>query len=732
MQDFREEESLGKAYDARLMRRLLTYARPHWRILLVCITLLGFISAIDLARPYILKVAIDDHLNGAAKPMEAYQPGQVPADEGPVFTFGGRDFVRIAGDPAGDPYQLLNVGNQRVLIHGTVPQGAELQPGDAVPAGTLNPIPLTLTGSHALAEVKVAPPGGGASYQLTGIVLPAGEAAVFQQGDAPAMWSLALFYAILLLLELGLNYLQTIMLQSTGQRIIFRIRQEVFGHLQRLPLAFFDKNPVGRLVTRVANDTEALSEMYTSVLVNLFKDIFLLIGIAVVMLQMDPRMGLVSLVLMPVVAVITWVYQQKAREAWRVVRVKLAMINATLAENISGMRIVQIFRREREQGDEFRTVNQAHFDAGMRQLYIFAVFRPLLDLLAMSALALIIWYGGGRVLRGSIQFGVLIAFTSYIQQFFRPLQELADKFSILQQAMASSERIFQLLDTEPSVADRPDAIELPPARGGIEFDHVWFAYDDENWVLRDVSFKVEPGQTVAFVGHTGAGKSSIMNLAARFYDVQQGAVKVDGLDVKDVTQESLRRNIGVVLQDVFLFTGDIKSNIRLNAKHISDETLHKAADAVGADPFIRRLPKGYDEPVMERGSTLSAGERQLLAFARALAFDPAILVLDEATANIDSETEHLIQNALQELTRGRTTLIVAHRLSTIQNADQIIVLHKGKIREQGTHQELLAGQGLYYKLWRLQFEESREAAPAVGGGAAGSVAVPGVAPAVGD
>ncbi|MHB9146601.1 MAG: ABC transporter ATP-binding protein [Symbiobacteriia bacterium] len=730
MQDFREEESLGKAYDARLMRRLLAYARPHWRVIVVCIALLGVISAVDLARPYLLKVAIDDHLNGAGKVMEAYAPGQAPPDRGPVYHFGGRDFERTSGDPKGDTYQLLLVQGTRVLIHGSVAQGAELQTGDPVTAGTVNPLPLTLDGSHALAAVRVTPPGGAAPYQVTGVLLPAAEVAAFQQGDASAIWVLAASYALLLLLELLLNYVQALLLQNTGQRIIFRIRQDVFSHLQRLPLAFFDKNPVGRLVTRVANDTEALSEMYTSVLVNLFKDIFLLGGIAIVMLQLDLRMGLVSLTLMPVIAVITWIYQQKARDAWRVVRVKLAMINATLAENISGMRIVQIFRREREQGDEFHTVNQAHFDAGMRQLYIFAVFRPLLDLLAMCALALVIWYGGGRLLLGSIEFGVLIAFTSYIQQFFRPLQELADKFAIMQQAMASSERIFQLLDTEPSVADRPDAVVLPPAQGGIEFDHVWFAYEGENWVLRDVSFRVEPGQTVAFVGHTGAGKSSIMNLAARFYDVQQGAVKVDGIDVKDVTQESLRRNIGVVLQDVFLFTGDIKGNIRLNATHISEDAMCKAAEAVGADPFIRRLPQGYDEPVVERGATLSAGERQLLAFARALAFNPAILVLDEATANIDSETEHLIQHALQELTRGRTTLIVAHRLSTIQNADQIIVLHKGKIREQGTHQELLAKQGLYYKLWRLQFEESREASGGAGSRVAGAPTA--VQPAIGD
>jgi len=716
MDDFREEEALGKAYDARLMARLLTYAKPFWRIILLCIVLLGFIAAVDLARPYLLKVAIDDHLNGISKPMLAYPAGQAPAGPGPVYPFAGKDFVRLPHAPAdqGDAYQIIIVGTDKVLVQGHVPQGSEFAKADPPAGGTLDPLITSLAPGRRMAAVKVTPPGQPA-FQVRGVVLNQQDADQFQKGDGPSVLNLALVYLALLLGGLVLNYGQTLLLQLTGQRIIFRIRQEVFGHLQRLPLAFFDRNPVGRLVTRVANDTEALSDMYTSVLVNLFRDVFVLLGIAVVMLRMHLKLGLLALAVMPFVGLVTFVYQQRARDAFRDVRVKLARINATLSENISGMRVVQIFRREKEQAGEFHAINQAHFDAGMRQLYIFAVFRPALDLLAQFALTLVIWYGGGQVIRGHLQFGVLIAFTSYIQQFFRPIQELAEKFNILQQAMASSERLFQLLDTEPSVADRPEARTLEKVRGAVEFDHVWFAYDGDNYVLRDVSFKVEPGQTVAFVGHTGAGKSSIMNLVSRFYDVQQGAVKVDGMDVRDVTQESLRRNIAVVMQDVFLFTGDVKGNIRLNAGRISDEEVRRAAATVGADTFIRRLPRSYDEPVAERGATLSAGERQLLAFARALAFDPAILVLDEATASIDSETEHLIQRALREVSKGRTTLIVAHRLSTIQHADQIIVLHKGKIREQGTHQELLAKQGLYYKLWRMQFEESRETAPGPAG-----------------
>lgn len=733
MDDFREEEALGKAYDARLMARLLTYAKPFWRVILLCIMLLGFIAAVELARPYLLKVAIDDHLNGISKPMLAYPAGQAPAGQGQVYSFAGRDFVRLpyssstaAGRDArpgvtaapalpggAEPYQVLVVGTDKILVRGHVPQGSEFAPAAAVPGTDPDPLITSLAAGRRLATVQVTPPGQ-APFRVQGVVLNQEDANLFQVGDGPSVLRLAVFYLVLLLLGLVLNYGQTLLLQLTGQRIVFRIRQEVFSHLQRLPLAFFDRNPVGRLVTRVANDTEALSEMYTSVLVNLFRDVFLLVGITAVMLRMNMKLGLLALAVMPLVALVTFVYQQKARDAFRDVRVKLARINATLSENISGMRVVQIFRREKAQAEEFHSINQAHFDAGMRQLYVFAVFRPALDLLAQLALTLVIWYGGGQVIRGNLQFGVLIAFTSYIQQFFRPIQELAEKFNILQQAMASSERLFQLLDTEPEVADKPEARVLDKVRGAVEFDHVWFAYEGDNYVLRDVSFKVEPGQTVAFVGHTGAGKSSIMNLVSRFYDVQRGAVRVDGVDVRDVTQESLRRNIAVVMQDVFLFTGDVKGNIRLNADHITNDDVRRAAATVGADSFIRRLPHGYDEPVAERGATLSAGERQLLAFARALAFDPAILVLDEATASIDSETEHLIQQALRELSRGRTTLIVAHRLSTIQHADQIIVLHKGMIREQGTHQELLARQGLYYKLWRLQFEEAPAPARAQG------------------
>ncbi|HWI53594.1 MAG TPA: ABC transporter ATP-binding protein [Symbiobacteriaceae bacterium] len=519
---------------------------------------------------------------------------------------------------------------------------------------------------------------------------------------------LAMILAGTLVVGVLVMYGQAQLLNYTGQRIIYAIRKHVFGHLQRLHLKFFDSNPAGRLVTRVTNDTESLTEMYTSVLVNLFRDVFMIIGVVILMLQNDARLAGISLALVPVVAWLSNRYMRKARDATREVRTRLARINAFLAEHINGMKVVQLFVREAKTYADFKKENDEYFDASWAQLLVFATFRPILDFLANAAVALLLWYGGISAIAGSVSVGTLYIFVSLIRKYFEPLMQLAEKFNIMQSGMASSERMFKLLDTEPAIVDRPDPVPMGQVKGEVAFKNIWFAYEGEEWVLRDVSFEAAPGQTIAFVGHTGAGKSSIINLLTRFYDVQKGEVLIDGINVKDVAQTELRRNVGLVAQDVFLFTGDIKSNIRLGNEAITDEQIIEAARAVEADRFIRQLPAGYEEHVVERGATLSAGQRQLISFARALAFDPAILILDEATASIDSETEAVIQRALQTLTRGRTTFIVAHRLSTIQHADQIIVLHKGKIRERGTHAELLEKQGLYYKLWRLQFEEQSE------------------------
>lgn len=519
--------------------------------------------------------------------------------------------------------------------------------------------------------------------------------------QAPKLLGLAAGFLLVLVARFALTYGEAVLLQATGQKIIRTIRQDVFDHLQKMSLGFFDRHPAGRLVTRVTNDTEALNEMYTSVLVNLFKDVVLIAGVAIVMLRLHAGLAAGVFAVTPLVVLAVWIFRSRARIAFRNVRTLLARINAFIAENLNGMRIVQLFNREARQFDEFQAVNQEHYRAGMSHLLLYAVFRPALDLFSMLALAMVLWYGGNQVLQAGLSIGVLYLFTSYVRHMFNPINELAEKFNILQAAMASAERIFQLLDTSPAVQDAPAPVRPAGLLGGVAFEGVRFAYQPPNWVLEDVSFEVKPGQTVAFVGHTGAGKSSILNLVTRFYDVQEGAVRLDGLDVRDLPQEFLRRHVGLVQQDVFLFTGTLRENLRLG-QDLSDDEIERAAKLVGAHDFIMRLPDGYETQVAERGATLSLGERQLIAFARALAFDPAILILDEATAHIDSESERIIQEALRTVSKGRTTLIVAHRLSTIQHADQIVVMSRGRIHEAGTHAELLARGGVYHSLWQVQ------------------------------
>ena len=472
-----------------------------------------------------------------------------------------------------------------------------------------------------------------------------------------------------------------------------------------MPIAYFDRNPVGRLVTRVTNDTENLNEMYTGVLVNLFKDMFILGGIIIIMLKMDFKLALVSFALVPLILIASIIFRRKIREVYRLGRVQLAKINSTLNENITGMKTIQIFKKEEKIFNQFDKINNDYLNTAKREIGLYAIFRPSIEVIRSLGLALLIYYGGHQVLSGVIEFGVLYAFIDYLQRFFQPILDITEKYNILQSAMASSERIFMVLDEESKVSNSENPIPITECKGKIEFKNVWFAYEDENWVLKDISFTINPGETVAFVGATGAGKSSIINLITRFYDIQKGEILIDGVNIKDYDKYELRKHIGVVLQDVFLFTGTIKDNIRLNNKNIKDKEIVEIAKHVNAHHFIEKLPHQYEEPVMERGSTLSAGERQLLAFARTLAFNPSILILDEATSNIDTETELLIQDALSKLIRYRTTIAVAHRLSTIQNSDKIIVLSKGVIKEMGSHQELLEREGIYYDLYRLQFKE---------------------------
>lgn len=581
-----EEEILGKAYDANLMKRLLGFAKPYWKQFTWAMFLLLGSTLASLARPYILKVAIDDHI---------------------------------------------------------------------------------------------------------------------AKGNTQALGALSVAFIVIIIAGFVLNYFQVYILSYTGQTIIYNLRQLVFSHLQKMPVGYFDRNPVGRLVTRITNDTETLNDMYTNVLVSLLSDVFILGGSVVIMLQLNVTLGLITLATLPAVAVITVFFRRNAREVYRLVRTTLAKINSVFSENISGMRVIQLFAREKENFRQFSKVNDETYQAGIKEIVVFGIFRPLIEMLSFVAVSLVVWYGGGQVLDGALQFGVLFAFVNYISQFFQPINDLAEKYNILQSAMASSERIFIILDTPAELDEGKKKLEEKKFTGEVEFKNVWFAYKNEEWVLKDVSFKVPAGKTIAIVGATGAGKTSIINLIGRFYEILKGDILVDGHSIHDITKDSLRKSIGVVLQDVFLFSGTVKDNIRLDNEEITDETIRQVAEYVNADRFIQRLPKGYDEEVKERGASFSSGQRQLLAFARALAFNPSILILDEATSNIDTETELLIQDALTKITTNRTTIVIAHRLSTIQHADSILVLHKGRVREMGTHSELLEKKGRYYSLYKMQY-----------------------------
>jgi ATP-binding cassette subfamily B multidrug efflux pump len=619
MTGLHDEDIVGKAYDARLMRRLLQYLRPYWRQVAVALVAIVAGGAASLTQPYLIKIAIDRFI---------------------------------------------------------------------------------------------------ASRRAAGL-------------DA-----LAAAYLVVLVIAFAAEYLQTWTMQLTGQRIMFDMRMAIYGHLQRLDLRYYDRNPVGRLMTRVTSDVDVLNDLFTSGVVTIFGDLFALFGITGVMFWMNWRLALVACAVLPLIALITQWFRKNVRDSYRTVRGWIARINAFLQENITGMSTVQLFRREALNFARFDAIDRNHRDANVESIFYYAVFYPAIEAVAALASALIIWYGGGAVLRGSLTLGALVAFLQYSQRFFRPISDMSEKFNVLQSAMASSERIFTLLD-EPVVIESPahPVARVPGAPGHIVFDHVWFSYQqqtraaggadgaggshaggeavttlsddltaDDSFVIRDVSFEVRPGERVGIVGATGSGKTTLINLLLRFYDVKHGRITVDGDDVRDLELSDLRRLFGLVLQDVHLFSGTITDNISLGNNAISDERVREAAHAVGADSFIERLPAGYASPVSERGATFSVGQKQLLSFARALAFNPRVLILDEATSSVDTETELLIRRALHTLMAGRTTIAIAHRLSTIQDMDKILVLHKGKLREAGTHQELLARRGIYYRLFELQYK----------------------------
>ena len=521
-------------------------------------------------------------------------------------------------------------------------------------------------------------------------------------GDYDVIIATAIKYAVVLALSFAFNIAQTWILQKTGQNIILQMRKDLYRHIQSLGSRYFDITPVGKLVTRVTNDVEALNEMYSGILVQLFRNIVKIVGLAGVMLVLDVRLAAISFVLMPLVIGLTVLCQKLARNIYRLYRTRLTDINTFLSEHLSGMKIIQIFGRQERKFEEFHDKNTKLYKAFYREMLMYAVFRPLIYILSILSLMIVLWFGSSNVFDEIISVGTLYIFSNYIRSFFDPIQELAEQFSTLQSSIASAEKIFTVMDEDEFIPEVENPKQPDKITGKIEFDHVWFAYDGENYVLKDVSFVINPGEKVAFVGATGAGKSSILNLIGRYYDIQKGHIYIDGIDIRQLSKKQLRSAIGQMQQDVFIFEGDVAYNIRLNDDDITDAQVKAAAEYVNASHFIEKLPQGYHEPVTERGATFSAGERQLLSFARTLAHNPSILVMDEATANIDTETEILIQEALEKLMDGRTTIMVAHRLSTIQHADCIMVMHKGRICERGTHRELLEQDGIYRKLYELQ------------------------------
>jgi ATP-binding cassette, subfamily B, multidrug efflux pump len=634
MASTQEEEILGKAYDGRLMRRLLTYLRPYTWHVVVALAAIILKSGLDVLGPFLTKIAIDKYL--------AKSPN-----------------------------------------------------------------------SHSWIGDRLS------SAPLTGIAQIGG------------------LYVGILLCTFTLEFVQTYLMQWTGQKVMFDLRRQIFRHLQHMHVAFFDKHPVGRLVTRVTTDVDALNEMFTAGVVSIFEDVFVLAGIIAIMMKMNWKLALITFAVLPVIVYATKVFRDKVRDSYRRIRTAIARINAYLQEAVSGMLVLQLFNREKRAFNKFSDINASHMEAFKDAIMAYSVYYPVVEILSAIAIASIIWFGGGDIIRGVATIGVLVAFMQYAQRFFRPIQDLSEKYNILQSAMAAGERVFKLLDTTIEVTS-PAITKCPEGPGRIEFDHVWFAYGNKpavektadsssrlgqasapaptqalastqsgepDWVLRDVNFALEPGETVAVVGHTGAGKTTLISLLMRFYDVQRGAIRIDGVDIKEMNLDDLRGRFGVVLQDPFLFSGTVGGNIRLGTARIQDADVEQAAEDVNLADFIRTLPGGFKEEVRERGSTLSTGQKQLISFARALAHNPKILILDEATSSVDTETEFRVRDALNRMVEGRTSLIIAHRLSTIQRADKIIVMHKGQVREMGSHQQLLAARGIYYKLYQLQYKD---------------------------
>lgn len=679
-----EEPTVGKVFDARIVARLFVFMKPYLRYLVLAVLLLICAAGVEILYPYITKVAIDDYIvkNGRKVTGEGGAYGFIPIDDTHTFA----------------TQQALEKVDARTLRTWEVNDVISRERYYYIFLNDANDDVRTVLANHEnLFETR----GSIAIIAYSDLnKLSAREVTLLRGRDIQGVFRIAMLFLVILALGALANYGQIYFSQYAGQQFMHVIRHTVFVKLQKLHLAFFDRNPVGRLVTRATNDVEAINEAFTQVFTQFFKDILLLLGIIVVMLSINVRLALITFLVIPILTTVTFYFRVRARSIYRKVRIKLAKVNATLQENLSGMRVIKIFSQEKENLKCFDDVNLEYLNINLQQVLLMSFFRPFIEIVSSLGIGLVLYYGGGQVITGKVSLGVLVAFITYVEMFFRPIRELTESYTLLQSAMASSERIFVLLDEPVRIRTQPGARALHDVRGEIEFKNVWFKYDKE-WVLRDVSFTVKPGEHVALVGPTGAGKTSVINLVSRLYDIQKGSILIDGIDIRDIRLTELRSKIGVVPQDVFLFAGDVKSNIRLN-RALEDEKVKEVAAYVNADRFIDRFPHKYDENVAERGVTFSTGERQLLSFARALAFDPAILVLDEATANIDAETERLIHRGLEQLIVGRTAIIIAHRLSTIRQVDRIYVIHNGQIVESGKHEQLLARHGIYYDLYQLQ------------------------------
>ena len=660
------------------MKRLLGYLKPHKWTMLAATVLVLFIIVVELYRPIIIGDAIDNYINGYYQPYVESGAGTSVYDGARLERCYGELSDEALASPEPKYYQILLYEDEYYMAEGlTAAETVALRDAEA-------PLVKEFIDTHT-----------------DGTPLEKQQLRQLRKSDFSGILSAAALYLTVLLAGFVLNWADTWILQKMGQRIIFDMRAEVYSHIQSLSLNFFNNTPVGKLVTRVSNDTESINELFTTILVRLFKNVVMIFGYAVVMLSKSVGMTLVSFALLPIVGVLTFYFRYVSRKAYQITRNKITELNTFLSEHISGMRLIQIFAREKEKFGEFEERSSGLYKASWREMMIFAIFRPSIFLVSIIARIIVIAVGAYFVLTDRISLGTLFIFISYISSFFEPIQELAEQFGTLQSSLASAEKVFSVLDVEPDIVNAPEP-KAPAMTGKIEFRNVWFAYEKDDYILKNVSFTIEPGEKVAFVGATGAGKTSILNLIGRYFDIQKGEILIDGVNIKDIDTDVLRGAIGQVQQDVFLFTGDIKSNISLGNDEIGIDEIKSASETVRASTFIEKMPDGYDSAVTERGSTLSAGQRQLISFARTLAYKPSILVLDEATANIDTETEGLITEALEKLMEGRTTIMVAHRLSTIQHADKIIVMHQGRIHESGTHQELLHQNGLYKKLYDLQ------------------------------